>query len=568
MTFSEIGLSKEVLEAVTRMGFETPMPIQEKVIPLLLNERRDLIGLAQTGTGKTAAFGLPLVDQTDISNASIQSLILCPTRELCMQITGELVNYAKNRKGLKVLAVYGGSSIETQIRELKRGVHIVVATPGRAVDLLQRKRLDLANIDTVVLDEADEMLNMGFKEDLNTILDSTPESRRTLLFSATMAGEVASIASGYMISPVEISVGRKNSGNENVNHVYCMVQSSDKYQALKRIADSEPEIYGIIFCRTRQETADIAQKLVTDKYSAEAIHGDLSQPQRDAVMKKFREGNVRLLVATDVAARGIDVNDLTHVINYSLPDDIEVYTHRSGRTGRAGKTGISVSIISTRDRYRIERLERMLKRPFEKFAVPTGKDICEKRLFSLIEKIDKTEVPMDQIAEYLPRANQMLEHLTREDLIARMVATEFSHFLEYYNSVSDISASHDRDSRPRRNERSRDDSGNFTRLFINAGFADGLKPQTLMGLMKKQMKGDAVSFGRIQILQKCAFFEVDPKAADSVIAACKNSSFDGRRIAVDFADSKPSGPRSSAPRSSSSARPSRPRRNDSKTRSA
>jgi ATP-dependent RNA helicase DeaD len=426
-SFIESGLKPEILTAIEAMGFINPTPIQQQTIPAILGSSNDLIALAQTGTGKTAAFGLPILTLADAGLTVPQALVLCPTRELCMQITSDLQKYAKDMNHLRSVAIYGGASIENQIKSLKKGCHFVVGTPGRVLDMIRRKALVLGNIRWLVLDEADEMLNMGFKEDLDTILSETPQKRQTLLFSATMPREIAEIASKYMQDPIEISVGKRNAGAENVRHEYYMVHARDRYLALKRIVDVSPSVYGIVFCRTRQETKDVADKLMQDGYNADALHGDLSQAQRDYVMNRFRIKNLQLLVATDVAARGLDVNDLTHIINYNLPDDLEVYIHRSGRTGRAGKSGVAVSIIHTRETGRIKDLERMTRKPFERKKVPGGKEICEKQLFNLVDRVENTEVD-PQIEQYLPVIYKKLEWLSREELIKHFVSVEFNRF--------------------------------------------------------------------------------------------------------------------------------------------
>ncbi len=403
-----MGFTPGILKAIQELGFESPMPVQEKVIPLMLGGEVDIIALAQTGTGKTAAFGLPLVQATDTEINNTQALILCPTRELCMQITGDLTDYAKFTGKLKIQAVYGGASIDNQIRGLKKGVHIIVATPGRLIDLIGRGAARLSAVTTVILDEADEMLNMGFLDSINEILEEVPDGRRTLLFSATMSKEIASIARKYMNSPTEITIGAKNSSADNVSHAYYLVHAKDKYKVLKRIADFEPDIYGIVFCRTRKETQEVASKLIDDGYNADALHGDLSQMQRDAVMQKFRVRNLQLLVATDVAARGLDVDDLTHVINYSLPDDTEVYTHRSGRTGRAGKTGISISLVHLRERHILQQIERMVKKPFKAIPIPTGSEICGKQLYNWVKKLENVVTDHQEIEKFLPDIKEKL----------------------------------------------------------------------------------------------------------------------------------------------------------------
>ncbi|GHT32818.1 hypothetical protein AGMMS49574_17210 [Bacteroidia bacterium] len=420
------------------MGYESPMPVQEEVIPLLLGEDNDVIALAQTGTGKTAAFGLPILQKIDVTTAQPQALILCPTRELCLQIADDLNEYSKYIEQLKILPVYGGSSIESQIKTLKRGVHVVVATPGRLLDLMNRRTVDLSLVRNVILDEADEMLNMGFSDSINAILAEVPPSRNMLLFSATMPQGIASITRKYMKQPKEIVIGRKNEGNNNIRHIYYMVRAQDKYLALKRIADFYPNIYGIIFCRTRRETQEVAEKLIHDGYNADSLHGELSQAQRDSVMQKFRIKNIQLLVATDVAARGLDVDDLTHVINYGLPDDVESYTHRSGRTGRAGKTGISISLCHVKEKGKIREIERTLNKKFEKAEIPDGKAICEKQIFNLIDKVEKVKVDEDEIAALMPPIFRKLEWLDKEDIIKRMVSLEFNRMIDYYKEAGKI----------------------------------------------------------------------------------------------------------------------------------
>ncbi|HQO47906.1 MAG TPA: DEAD/DEAH box helicase, partial [Paludibacteraceae bacterium] len=426
ITFQELGLKDEILQAITELGYETPMPIQEQVIPYMLNQTNDLIGLAQTGTGKTAAFGLPILNMIDESLKQIQALVLSPTRELCIQIANDVKNYASKMHNIKVVPVYGGESIVTQFRQLDVQPHILVATPGRLIDLINRGKVKLDDVRYLVLDEADEMLDMGFKEDLETILESVPDNRRTLLFSATMPNEIARIAKRYMHEATEIAIGTRNAGAENVEHIYYMVQAVNRYLALKRIVDMNPDIYGIVFCRTRQETKEVAEKLMRDGYNADALHGDLSQAQRDTVMNKFRIRNLQILVATDVAARGLDVSDLTHVINYNLPDDVEVYTHRSGRTGRANKKGVSVSIIHTRERNRIREIERMIKKEFKQMPVPNGMDICKRQLFHLIDKMEHVTVNDEQISPFMEQIFSKLQYLSKEDLLTRFVSLEFN----------------------------------------------------------------------------------------------------------------------------------------------
>ena len=437
-SFEELGVSPAICQAISEMGYEQPMPVQEAVIPYLLGENNDVVALAQTGTGKTAAFGLPLLQKVDVKQRHPQSLILCPTRELCLQIAGDLNDYSKYIDDLRVLPVYGGSSIESQIRALKRGVHIIVATPGRLIDLMERKTVSLTTIENVVMDEADEMLNMGFTDSINAILEQVPEQRNTLMFSATMSPEIAAIAKNYLRNAKEITIGRKNESTANVKHrAYC-VQAKDKYEALKRVVDYYPDIYAIIFCRTRKETQEIADKLMQEGYNADTLHGELSQAQRDAVMQKFRIRNLQLLVATDVAARGLDVDDLTHVINYGLPDDTESYTHRSGRTGRAGKTGTSIAIINLREKGKMRQIEKIIGKQFEMGTIPTSQQICQKQLFKVIDELEKVKVNEEEISEFMHDVYRKLEWLSKEDLIKRIVSLEFNRFLDYYRDREEI----------------------------------------------------------------------------------------------------------------------------------
>jgi len=541
-----MGFTPGILKAIQELGFEQPMPVQEKVIPLMLSEEGDIIALAQTGTGKTAAFGLPLVQMTDTEVTNTQALILCPTRELCMQITGDLTDYARYTGKLKILAVYGGASIDNQIRELKKGVHIIVATPGRLIDLIGRRAAKLSSVTTVILDEADEMLNMGFLDSINEILEEVPAGRRTLLFSATMSTEIAGIARRYMENPREITIGTKNASAENVTHGYYMVQARDKYKVLKRIADSEPDIYGIIFCRTRKETQEIASGLIDDGYNADALHGDLSQVQRDTVMQKFRVRNLQLLVATDVAARGLDVDDLTHVINYSLPDDIEVYTHRSGRTGRAGKKGISISLINVREQHNLKQVERLVKKPFKALKIPTGSEICGRQLFHWIKKLETVVTEHQEIEKFLPEITEKLSGLDREELLRRVVSLQFDKFLDDYRSGGDIVAPAEReDYGSRESGRKgprREYQGNFKRLFINLGKTDGFYPEQLIELVNKNTD-KKIPLGKIDLLKTFSFFEVETEHADYLINALNNSKFNDRRVAVEIATEKPEGHR-------------------------
>ncbi len=546
--FIETGLGDKMLRAIKELGFETPTPVQEEVIPAILNTTENIIALAQTGTGKTAAFGLPLLENTDINSGFTSGLILCPTRELCIQIAKDLENYSKYLSGLKVCPVYGGADIVRQINRLKDGVHIIVGTPGRVLDMLGRKVLKVQNIKWLVLDEADEMLNMGFQEDLDTILAETPEQKRTLLFSATMPHQIRKLAEKYMNNPLEITIGNKNSSTEFVNHEFFMVHARDRYLALKRIADIHPGIYSIIFCRTRQETKDIAEKLIQDGYNADALHGDLSQAQRDHVMGRFRNKTLQMLVATDVAARGLDVSDLTHVINYNLPDDQDAYIHRSGRTGRAGKQGVSISIIHTREMGRIRELERITGHNFKRRMVPSGKDICEKQLFNLIDKMEHIMVNDEQIEQFMPLIYRKLEWLSREDLIKKFVSIEFNRFLDYYKNASDINvkaeqynpsdrrlSDRNRD-RGKGNRSDRNENTVFARLFINIGSKNNLTPPKLIGLINDQARSRRIVIGKIDIQRNFSFFEVAASSAGKLINAFNGAGFEGITLEVNFAE--------------------------------
>ena len=545
-----MGLSPNLLKGVEELGFKIPTPIQEEIIPIFLERENDIVGLAQTGTGKTAAFGLPIIEQIDIPNKSVQALILSPTRELCIQISKDLKNYSKYIKGLQVVPVYGGASIDTQIRALKKGAHIIVATPGRMLDLINRKVAKIGNVRTVVLDEADEMLNMGFRDDLDSILEKTPAIKRTLLFSATMPKEVARIAKNYMNNPVEITVGTQNAGAENIRHIYYQVHAHNRYLALKRIADINPDIYGIVFCRTRRETKDVADKLIKDGYNADAIHGDLSQSQRDQVMKRFREKSLQMLVATDVAARGIDVDDISHIINYNLPDDNEVYTHRSGRTGRAGKSGTSIAIVNYREKSKIPQIEKNIRKNFERLPVPGGAEICQKQLFKLIDRMEKVEVDEAQIAPFMDTVNKKLEWLSKEQIIKHFLSLEFNRFLEYYKNAPDLNEKSEnkpdkrdrRDKPDKRNGRSFSDrhgrrgkSGN-TRFFINIGKKDGVIPVNIIGMINDNTKDRDINIGTIDIKDSFSFFEVGEKYTAKILTSFQESKFKGRRVRVDVAE--------------------------------
>ena len=555
-TFEQLGVASEIIKAIHELGFEQPMPVQEEVIPLLLAKTRDIIALAQTGTGKTAAFGLPIIQKINAKQKVPQALVLCPTRELCLQLSADLNDYSKYVNDVKVLPVYGGSSIDSQIRALKRGVQIIVATPGRLIDLLNRKVMSLDLVHTIVLDEADEMLNMGFTESIDDILSRIPKDRSMLLFSATMPGEIAKITRKYMDNPTEIVIGRKNEGALNVKHVYYMVTARDKYLALKRIADYYPNIYAIIFCRTRRETQEIADKLISDGYDADSLHGELSQSQRDLVMGKFRGKNLQFLVATDVAARGLDVDDVTHVINYGLPDDVESYTHRSGRTGRAGKNGTSISIIHIKEKGKIAQFERNINKQFEKRSLPTGDVICEKQLFNLVDKIEKVKVNESEIERLLPSIFRKLDWLEKEDIIKRIVSLEFNRLIEYYHNAEEIiepsSNSSRRDRDDRKGERRSADRGSggnraekgYTRIFINLGKMDGANPANLMGFINDHVT-DKVRIGRIDLLKNFSFFEVPEGEAKKVVDTFQGLFVEDRKLVVEVAqdssDSKSAG---------------------------
>ena len=535
MTFEELGVEEKILRAVDDLGFTAPMPVQEKVIPLLLEDRtEDIIALAQTGTGKTAAFGLPLIQKVDASVKKIQYLILSPTRELCLQISDDLASFAKYKPEIKIAAVFGGASIDRQIQKIKNGVQIVSATPGRLVDLINRGIVDLSKVKIVVLDEADEMLNMGFRDELEAILRETPKQKNTLLFSATMPKEIVSIANKYMRDPVEITIGKRNAGAENVEHLCYLVREKERYLALKRIVDFFPEIYGIIFCRTRTETQDVADKLLKDGYNADSLHGDLSQAQRNFVMNKFRIRNLQLLVATDVAARGLDVDNLTHIINYNLPEELEIYTHRSGRTGRAGKKGISIAIANTKEKGKIHQIEKQLNKKFTFANIPSGKEICEKQLFHVIDRMEKVEVDYSQIDPMLPDIFRKLEWLDREELIKKFVSVEFNRFLDYYKNLADLSAPAEQ----RSTGKNRSANIDFTRFFINLGRMDDLKPNKLMGLINEYTGLKDIEIGKIELLRNFSFFEVDSDFASAVLKAFDGKEYKGRKVSLEVAESK------------------------------
>lgn len=564
MTFEELGIEARLLRAIEEMGYETPMPIQEQVIPVILGEKRDVVGLAQTGTGKTAAFGLPLLQQVADSVKSFHiredrgqdpmALVLAPTRELCLQIAADLQDYAKYMQGVAILPVYGGSSIGSQIGALRRGVHVVVATPGRLIDLVERGAVSLHQIQTLVMDEADEMLSMGFQEDIETILSNIPDNHRTMLFSATMPKPIAAIAKQYMQDPAEITIGNRNEGSANVSHVYYLVHAKDKYAALKRVVDYYPSIYGIIFCRTKADTQEIAKNLMDEGYNCDALHGDLSQEQRDLVMRKFRTRHLQLLVATDVAARGLDVEDLTHVINYSLPDDVEVYTHRSGRTGRAGKKGTSIAIIHIKERRRLQDIEKIIGKTFERGILPTTDRIIEKQLFSMADRLEKVFVDDEQIAPFMDTMMKKLGWLSAEDLVKRLISLEAGKMLEFYKGSENLDVPEERPKRERGERRSgRATSGSqkmvaaaepgYVRLFVNLGKRDGVFPKQLIGLINANVH-HRIEIGRIDLLTNFSYVEVPERDARFVIKDMAHVQWGSRRVSVSPAnpeEEKPQG---------------------------
>lgn len=567
MTFEELGVSELIRRAIDELGFERPMPVQEEVIPYLLGEGNDVIALAQTGTGKTAAYGIPVLQKTDPANKATQALILSPTRELCLQIADDLNAFSKYMDGLHVVPVYGGASIETQIRQLRHGAQIIVATPGRLIDLMKRGVAKLDQVANVVLDEADEMLNMGFTDSINAIFEGVPEDRNTLLFSATMSKEIERIARSYLRNHKEIVVGSRNEGAENVNHIYYMVNARDKYLALKRVVDYYPRIFAIIFCRTKVETQDIADKLIRDGYNAESLHGDLSQQQRDLTMQKFRKHLTQLLVATDVAARGLDVDDLTHVINFGLPDDVENYTHRSGRTGRAGKKGTSISIIHSKEKFKVRNIERIIGKEFVDGTLPSPEEICKKQLYKAMDQIMKTDVDDELIAPYMAEIERQFEYTDKEDILKKMVSVTFGRFLDYYKNAPTIEKPSTQRSRE---ERGRGDKGGrsaaprrrhgaeagFRRLFINLGKADGFYPGEVMQFINRNMKGRQ-EVGHIDLLEKFSYIEVPEQDADRVMRALTGASYRGREVRCnDAEDSR----RPTTRRSQREPREERPRR--------
>jgi ATP-dependent RNA helicase DeaD len=549
--FEQLGLSESLLKAILDLGFENPTEVQEKAIPLLLEKDTDMVALAQTGTGKTAAFGFPVIQKIDANNRNTQALILSPTRELCLQITNEIKNYSKYEKGINVVAIYGGASITDQARDIKRGAQIIVATPGRMQDMINRGLVNISQIDFCILDEADEMLNMGFYEDIVNILSTTPDEKNTWLFSATMPAEVARIGKQFMKDPIEITVGAKNSGSATVSHEFYLVNARDRYEALKRLADANPDIFSVIFCRTKRDTQAVAEKLVEDGYSAAALHGDLSQAQRDGVMKSFRGRQIQMLVATDVAARGIDVDNITHVVNYQLPDEIETYTHRSGRTGRAGKLGTSIVIVTKSELRKISSIERIIKQKFEEKTVPSGIEICETQLLHLANKIKDVEVD-HEIDNYLPAINSVLENLSKEELIKKMVSVEFNRFINYYKKTRDISNQSsgserrdDRDGAPRENN-----NGGATRYFVNIGSRDNFDWMSLKDYLKETLDLGRDDVFKVDVKEGFSFFNTDPEHTDKVMEVLNNVQLEGRRINVEISKNDGGGRRDHNGRSS------------------
>lgn len=565
MTFNELGLRVEVLQSIEAMGFAEPTPIQQSAIPHLLQLESDFVGLAQTGTGKTAAFGLPLIHKVTDRPTETQGLIIAPTRELCLQISKDLEAFAQFDKKIRVVAVYGGTDIRRQMSDIKRGATIVVATPGRLVDLINRRAINLQTVETVVLDEADEMLNMGFKEDIDDILKATPDTKSVWLFSATMPKEVAAIAKNYMTDPLEVSIGHKNQSNENIEHIYYSVKERDRYDALKRLIDASPEIFGLVFCRTRNETATVAEKLAKEGYSAEPLHGDLSQAMRDRVMERFRERSIQLLVATDVAARGIDVDNITHVINYNLPDDIENYTHRSGRTARAGKTGKSLVLINTRESYKIKAIERQIRVEFTPALIPSAQEICGIQLNKLIGKVKETEVKEKDIAPFLEGMLADFADLSKEEVIKKFVSAEFNRFIEYYDRAGDLNVSagkgdrndrgdkrdkndrfdrkdrferNDRSERSDRGDRSFKDNANRTRFFVSLGKRDGLNPGGLVRVICDSTGLGSASIGKIDVMPNFSFFEADNSDVDAILSKVNGADYEGNRVSVEITQKK------------------------------
>ena len=550
--FEQLGLSESLLKAILDLGFENPTEVQEKAIPLLLEKDTDLVALAQTGTGKTAAFGFPVIQKIDANNRNTQALILSPTRELCLQITNEIKNYSKYEKGINVVAIYGGASITDQARDIKRGAQIIVATPGRMQDMINRGLVNISQINYCILDEADEMLNMGFYEDIVNILSTTPDEKNTWLFSATMPAEVARIGKQFMTDPVEITVGTKNSGSATVSHEFYLVNARDRYEALKRLADANPDIFSVVFCRTKRDTQQVAEKLIEDGYNAAALHGDLSQAQRDSVMKSFRGRQIQMLVATDVAARGIDVDNITHVVNYQLPDEIETYTHRSGRTGRAGRLGTSIVIVTKSEIRKISSIERIIKQKFEEKTIPSGIEICEIQLLHLANKIKDTEVD-HEIDNYLPAITSVLEDLSKEELIKKMVSVEFNRFINYYKKTRDLSgmsSGNERRERSDDREPRENSSGGAVRYFVNIGSRDNFDWMTLKDYLKETLDLGRDDVFKVDVKEGFSFFNTDPEHTDKVMDVLNNVQLEGRRINVEISKNDGGGRRDHNGRSS------------------
>ncbi|MBQ9253195.1 MAG: DEAD/DEAH box helicase [Bacteroidales bacterium] len=551
MTFKDFGLKQELYNAIEDLGFKTPMPIQEQAIPTILYNDVNLIALAQTGTGKTAAFALPILNRIDVEDTNIQALIICPTRELCIQIANDCKKFSKYLKSLKVVPVYGGASIEVQIRELKHTTHVLVATPGRLNDLLLRKKVKISKVKYVVLDEADEMLNMGFKDDLDNILFKTPEDKNTYLFSATMPKQVEEIADTYIQNPVRIQIGERNQGSKNVQHFYYLVRQKDRYLALKRIADFYPDIYAIVFCRTKTETQEVADMLIKDGYNADSLHGDLSQAQREHVMSRFRLRNIQMLVATDVAARGLDVNNLTHVINYELPDELEQYVHRSGRTGRADKQGISVAIINLKEKHKIKSLEKVLKQEFTKASIPTGKEVCKKQLFNMINRVENVDVDNEEIETFLPEISKQLSWLDRDELIKHFVSLEFNSLLAYYKDAEDLNVDENAEKEKirrerKQNERKRErnfDKSMFSTLCINLGYKDKIVPQRIIGIINDYTPHKRIEIGKIDINDNVCFVEISKQGTQDVIDALDGRVIRGKEIKIGISEKTLSKPK-------------------------
>jgi len=539
--FQDFNLNPAILKAIDELGFKEPMPIQAEVLPVLLSQRTDLVGLAQTGTGKTAAFGLPLLQNIDPKNRSVQALILCPTRELCMQITKDLLSYAKYIPEIMIVPVYGGASIEQQFKSLAKKPQIIVATPGRLQDMIRRNRIDFSNVQWMVLDEADEMLDMGFQEDVDAILEYMPEQKNTLLFSATMPAEVEQILNKYMKDPVRISIGQKNSGTANVRHNYYMIKASDRYLALKRLIDYYPSIYGIVFCRTKLETQEVADNLIHDGYNAASLHGDLSQAQRDLVMNHFRQGFTQILVATDVAARGLDVTNLSHIINYNLPDDIDTYVHRSGRTGRADKTGICISLVHQKEKHKIKAIEKQLGRPMERELIPTAQQVCEKQLFRHIDNLEKVDIMRDDIDDYLPVVFKKLSWLTREELITRVVALNFNRFLDYYKDAKDLNIIEDNKDKKDKKDKKQHDDSHMVRLFFGMGKRDHIKPNSLIGRINDVTGTKDIEIGHIDLMENFSFVAVDGDKAQFIVDcfADPSKNTEGIRVEITTGEPKP-----------------------------